>query len=107
MAWWDEDVPVTWASKVCSRINSSSCLMSHRSFKVIAVLVSTEPGEKQRLQVYLIDKIFNLTRFNKIAIQDKGPDGKSTRKPLWHLCVTRPSEICVNLVFKHIHAANC
>ena len=23
----------------------------------------------------------------------------------FHLCVTRPPEICVNLVFKHIHAA--
>ena len=42
-----------------------------------------------------------LTRFNKIAIQDKGPDGKWTKKPLayreskiFHLCVTRPPEMC-------------
>ena len=52
----------------------------------------------------------DLTRF---AIQAKGPDGKWTRKPLAyresinvHLLITRPPEICVNLVFKHIHAAN-
>ena len=51
-----------------------------------------------------------LTRF---AIQAKGPDGKWTRKPLAyresnnvHLLITRPPDICVNLVFKHIHAAS-
>ena len=51
--------------------------------------------------MYFID----LTRF---AIQAKGPDGKWTRKPLAyresnnvHLLITRPPEICVNLVFKH------
>ena len=51
-----------------------------------------------------------LTRF---AIQAKGPDGKWTRKPLAyresnnvHLLIARPPEICVNLVFKHIHAAS-
>ena len=48
----------------------------------------------------------DLTRF---AIQAKGPDGKWTRKPLAYrksnnLLITRPPEICVNLVFKHIHA---
>ena len=54
--------------------------------------------------------IQDLTRF---AIQAKGPDGKWTRKPLAyresnnvHLLITRPPEICVNLVFKHIHAAS-
>ena len=52
----------------------------------------------------------DLTRF---SIQAKGRDGKSTRKPLAyresnniHLFVTRPPEICVNLVFKHIHAVS-
>ena len=47
----------------------------------------------------------NLTRLNKIGIQDKGPHGKWTRKQLayresniFHLCVTRPPETCVNLV---------
>ena len=52
----------------------------------------------------------DLTRF---AIQAKGPDGKWTRKPLAyressnvHLLITRPPEICVNLVFKHIQAAS-
>ena len=51
----------------------------------------------------------DLTRF---AIQAKGPDGKWARKPLAyresnnvHLLITRPPEICVNLVFKHIHVA--
>ena len=51
-----------------------------------------------------------LTRF---AIQAKDPDGKWTRKPLAyresnnvHLLITRPPKICVNLVFKHIHAAS-
>ena len=54
--------------------------------------------------------VSSLTRF---AIQAKGPDGKWTRKPLAyresnnvHLLITRPPEICVNLVFKHIHAAS-
>ena len=53
----------------------------------------------------------DLTRF---AILAKGPDGKWTRKPLAyresnnvHLLITHPPEICVNLVFKHIHAASC
>ena len=48
-----------------------------------------------------------LTTFNKIAIQGKCPDGKWTRKPLayqesniFHLCVTRPDEICVNFVIR-------
>ena len=57
----------------------------------------------------IIDWI-DLTRF---AIQAKGPDGKWTRKPLAyresnniHLLIARPPEICVNLVFKHIHAAS-
>ena len=52
----------------------------------------------------------DLTRF---AIQAKGPDGKWTRKPLAyresnnvHLLITRPPDICVNLVFKHIHAGS-
>ena len=51
-----------------------------------------------------------LTRF---AIQAKVPDGKWTRKPLAyresnnvHLLITRPPDIFVNLVFKHIHAAS-
>ena len=26
---------------------------------------------------------------------------------VFNLCVIRPPEICVNLVFKHIHAASC
>ena len=43
--------------------------------------------------------------FNEIAIQDKGPGGKWTRKPLAYLCVTCSSEIFVNFVFKHINAA--
>ena len=58
----------------------------------------------------LQDLTRDLTRF---AIQAKGPDGKWTRKPLAyresnnvHLLITRPPEICVNLVFKHIHAAS-
>ena len=52
----------------------------------------------------------DLTRF---AIQVKGPDGKWTGKPLIyresnniHLRVAHPPEICVNLIFKHIHAAS-
>ena len=47
------------------------------------------------------------------AIQAIGPDGRWTRKPLayresnnFHLRVRLPPEICVNLVFKHIHAAS-
>ena len=47
-----------------------------------------------------------LTRFNNIAIQGKGPDGKWTRKlvvyrqsNMFNLCVTHSPEICVNLVF--------
>ena len=51
--------------------------------------------------------------FNKIAIQGKGPDGKWIRKLLFYresnifnLCVIHPPEICVKLVFKHIHAVS-
>ena len=62
-------------------------------------------------QVHLT--VIDLTRFNKTNIQGKGPDGKWTRKPLayresniFNLCVIRPPEICVNLVFKQIHTAN-
>ena len=53
---------------------------------------------------------FELTRF---AIQAKGPDIKWTKKSLAYresnnvlLRVSRPPEICVNLVFKHSHAAS-
>ena len=53
------------------------------------------------------------TRFNTIAIQAAGPDGKWTMKPLAYqefkivnLYTIHPPKICVNLVFKHIHAAN-
>ena len=54
----------------------------------------------------------NVLRFNMIVIQGKGPDGKWTRKPLAYrvlrflLRITRPPEICIDLVFKHIHAAS-
>ena len=58
-------------------------------------------------------KCQRLDSYNKSAIQDNGPDAKWTRKSLayrksniFHLCVTRPQEICVNLVFKQIHAAS-
>ena len=59
-----------------------------------------------------IDFLCSITRYDKIAIQGKGPDGKWRRKPLayqesntFHLCVTRPPDKCVtvNLVFKYIH----
>ena len=62
---------------------------------------------RQKTCVFSMDRQ-DLTRF---AIQPKGPDGKWTRKPLAyresknvHLLITRPPKICVNLVFKHIHA---
>ena len=49
-----------------------------------------------------------LTRFNKIAIQAKGPDGKRTRKQLAYresnnvqLRVTRPPQICANILFPY------
>ena len=68
------------------------------------------------VSIYILRKSLRLARFNKIDIQGKGPGGKWTRKPLphwlivsrtlFHLCVTRPPEICVNFVFKHIHAAS-
>ena len=58
-----------------------------------------------RPQVIISILIQDLTRF---AIQAKGPDGKWTRKPLAyresnnvHLLITRPPDICVNLVFKY------
>ena len=54
-----------------------------------------------------------LTRFNKIAIQGKDPDGKWTRKPLAYrestffcLHVIHPPEICANFVFNYILAAS-
>ena len=65
---------------------------------------------KNKKECLYIGPIYYLTRF---AIQAKGPDGKWTRKPLAyresnnvHLLITRPPEICVNLIFKHIHAAS-
>ena len=55
--------------------------------------------------------IIPIFRFNEIAMQGKCPDGKWTRKLLayreaniFHTCLTHHPEICVNLVFKHIHA---
>ena len=57
-----------------------------------------------------------LTRFNKICHSSQRPRWQvdKERKPLayresnttFNLCVTRHPEICVNLVFKHIHAAS-
>ena len=56
---------------------------------------------------------FLATTLTRFAIQAKGPDGKWTRKPFAyresnnvHLLITRPHEICVYLIFKHIHAAS-
>ena len=53
------------------------------------------------------------TRFKKITSQGKGPDDKWTRKPLadqgsncFSSICNPPPVICVNLVFKHIHAAS-
>ena len=61
----------------------------------------------------IIIKDIDCLRLTRFAIHAKGPEGKWTRKPLayresniFNLCVTRPPEICVNLVFKHIHAAS-
>ena len=71
-------------------------------------------GDKQHLQNDL-DRLVKFLQvfFTRFAIQAKGPDGKWTRKPLAyresnnvHLLIARPPEICVNLVFKHIHAAS-
>ena len=57
--------------------------------------------------------IYLLTSTALIILIAKGPDGKWTRKPLAyresnnvHLLITRPPDICVNLVFKHIHAGS-
>ena len=54
-----------------------------------------------------------LKKLTRFAIQAEGPDSKWTRKPLAYrgsnnvnICVICPPEICVNLVFKHIHAAS-
>ena len=48
----------------------------------------------------------------QIVIQSKGLDGKWTnihrliQSPTCFICVTRPPEICVNVVCKHIHAVS-
>ena len=69
----------------------------------------------RKVEGVMLDRIFflklkDLTRF---AIQAKGPDGKWTRNPLAYresisirLRVTLPPEICVQIVFKHIHTAS-
>ena len=61
----------------------------------------------------IIIKDIDCLRLTRFAIHAKCADGKWTRKPLafresniFNLCVTRSPEICVNLVFKHIHAAS-
>ena len=61
---------------------------------------------KITLKIHIICLIseLNLTRFNKIATQGKGPDGKWIRKPLVYR--TRHPEIYVSLVFKHVHSAS-
>ena len=71
--------------------------------------IPTTPNISVRVNCLIIC----LARFNTIAIQDKGLDGKWTRKLLAyresnnvHLRVTRPPEICVNFVLKQIHAAS-
>ena len=55
-----------------------------------------------------------LTRFNKIAIPnnkfqwqvDKEANGLSRVQQCSHLCVTRPYEISINSMFKHIHTTS-
>ena len=91
--------------------------------QVLVILVVTDEHHSTVSQVLVILVVTyghhttvsqqSLTRFNKIAIQGKGPDGKYTRKSLayqepivCYLCVTHPPDICVNLVFKDIDAAS-
>ena len=59
------------------------------------ISVSKKSGFFSKGLFVLKDGVVEITRFNKIAIQGKGPDGKWTRKPLtyresnsFHLCVT-------------------
>ena len=54
-----------------------------------------------------------LTRFNKICHPSQRPRWRVDKEALAyresnnvHLLIARPPEICVNLVFKHIHAAS-
>ena len=70
--------------------------------KFISVILHVSGSTGQYHEYFAVD----LTRF---AIQAKGPDGKWTKKPLAYresISVHRPPEICVQLVFKHIHAAS-
>ena len=75
---------------------------------------SSDRQSKKRRRLYSTSQVLDtVTEDERFAIQAKDPDGKWTRKPLAyresnnvHLRVTRPPEICVNLVFKHIHAAS-
>ena len=75
----------------------------------VRVITQRERGNKQKKK-FMRNSCLPV---NKSVAPPKGPDGKWTRKPLAyresnnvHLHVTRPPEICVNLVFKHIHAAS-
>ena len=86
--------------RLLSQINTGAELVAHHQ----PILMCCAHISKKRASS------LDLTRF---AIQAKGLDGTWTRKPLAyresnnvHLRVTRPPEICVNLVFKHIHAAS-
>ena len=78
--------------------------MKHCSFLNVVAVIDLQLS---------INIMLNVFTFNKIAIQGEGPDGKWTRKPLacresnvFHLFVTSPPEICVNLVFKHVHPSS-
>ena len=75
--------------------------------------LGTQLGGSIRTGLSAQSRVMSCSDLTRFAIQAKGPDGKWTRKPLAyresnnvHLLITRPPEICVNLVFKHIHAAS-
>ena len=63
--------------------------------------------------VYPHQQTVPLTRFNKIYHPSQRPRWQVDKEAIVyresnnvHLLITRPPEICVNLVFKHIHAAS-
>ena len=114
---------------LCPGINLGSTFvsMTHRSYESCIVFCHVCPSDthvkgtllvpcslkNQNIPIIWLMLFSNTIDLTRFAIQANGPDGKWTRKPLayqesniFNLCVARPPEICVNHVFKHIHAVS-
>ena len=110
-----------WTTPDIGLLPTSSCTDKRTCFNLLRQqlqMIARLPAASPRVFFYKTahshDEVRSLTRFNKICHPsqrprwqvDKEAIGLSRVQQCSSTCITRPPEICVNLVFKHIHAAS-